>query len=69
MRNVLADGGTRKSQLSTPVSHAIVKAKIKSRKCTIQNERAIEVYGEIRAPRTDIENTWPRKVQTAYARL
>ena len=51
--DVLADVGTRKSQLSKPVSHAIVKAKIKARKWMIQPENAREIYGERRAPRIE----------------
>ena len=42
-------------KLSTPVSHVIVKAKIKARKWTIQHKRGREIYGERRAPRTKIE--------------
>ena len=65
----LAKLGTEMDQSSTPVSHKIVKAKIKNRKWTITHDRAIATYGDRRSPRLDIEKQWPVEVRTLYCRL
>ena len=35
----------------------------------IQHARAREIYGERRAPRTEIKKAWPRRVRTGHARF
>ena len=67
--DVLADEGTKLPQEKVPVSHAIVKAKIKARKWTHTYDRAEKMYGKRRKPKMDIEKAWPRKVRTLFSRL
>ena len=52
-----------------PVTHQIVKAKIKDRKWKIEHPRAKITYGEARKPNFKIEREWPKKVRTPYSRL
>ena len=58
----LANAGTKKSQTNIPVTHAIVKAKIKGRTWQPTHPRAVNIYGSRRGPREDIESKWPRRV-------
>ena len=65
----LAKQGTLMDQHDTPVTHRIVKAKIKAARWRVEHERAIQTYGERRSPRLDIEEKWPRRVRTLYVWL
>ena len=65
----LANEGTRKDQKEIPVTHQIVKAKIKNRKWKVAHERALETYQERRMPRFEVEAKWSRRIRTEYARL
>ena len=65
----LARKGTELDQNETFVTHKIVKAKIKSRKWTVKNEKAVEIYQSRRGPRFDIEKQWPKKVRSKFAQL
>ena len=65
----LAKKGAAMCQSNIPVTHSIVKAKIRQRPWYIPHKGARTIYGERRKPRVDIESRWPRKVRTLYARL
>ena len=65
----LANTGTDMSQEFTPVTHKIVKAKIKNRKWVVQHARAAKTYESRRSPKVEIEKKWPRNVRSLYARL
>ena len=70
----LANIGARMDQGGIPVTHKIVKAKIKGRKWEIDQStdagrRAQEMYKERRQPRFEMEGKWPRVVRTLYSRL
>ena len=65
----LANAGTSLAQNDIPVTHNIVKAKIKSRKWVIKHERASLVYGNRRGPKYEIESKWPRNVRRTFQQL
>ena len=60
---------TAMDQSLTPVSHKIVKVKIKNQKWNITHDKALAVYGDRRSPKTEIEKEWPVEVRTLYCRL
>ena len=63
----LAKKGSMKNQENIPVTHSILKTKIKGKKWESTHERA--TFGEKRSPKMEIERTWPKKVRTLYSRL
>ena len=65
----LAKEGTKLNQDNTPVTHQIVKAKIKARKWRNTHKRAIDTYGNRRKPKFEIERKWPKAVRTLFSRL
>ena len=65
----LADRGTKMNQEDIPITHSIIKARIKKRPWTTTHERAREIYHQRKCPRLDIEKEWPREARTLYARL
>ena len=65
----LANQGSKLCQVGIPVSHEIVKARIKRRKWSITHERAKVTYGDRRSPRFDVEKQWPRSERRLFARL
>jgi ribonuclease HI len=65
----LAKQGSELNQAATPVVHKIVKAKIKNRKWEVTYPRALEVYGDRRAPKLEVEKLWERDVRTMYSRF
>ena len=65
----LAKQGSELEQSEIPVTHAIVKAKIKSRKWTIEHQRAKDTYGDRRKPDFKTERKWPQHVRRLYSRL
>ena len=65
----LAKSGCELDQSMIPVTHQIVKAKIKGRKWEIEHPRAKITYGEARKPNFKIEREWPKKARTLYSRL
>ncbi len=65
----LAKRGTTKSQDGIPVTHNIMKAKIKGRKWEVSHARALETYGDRRGPKMEVERPWPRSRRTLFARL
>lgn len=65
----LANLGAKMRQEETPVPFGITKAKIKAEKWRIVHDRAREMYGERRKPRSDIEKKWPRRIRSQFARL
>ena len=65
----LAKLGSALNQEGVMVTHAIVKAKIKSRKWDVTHARARAAYGERRGPEVKVEVKWPRKVRTLFSRL
>ena len=65
----LANAGTSLTQTDIPVTHKIVKAKIKSRKWVITHERASQMYGNRRGPKFEIESKWPRSVRRTFQQL
>ena len=67
--DVLADEGAKMSQEGIPVSHAIVKARIKRKKWDVSHPRGVEMYKGRRSPRFDIEKKWPRDVRRLFSRL
>ena len=64
----LANKGTLLDQRNTIVTHSIIKAKIRNRKWTPTNERALATFVDRTKPK-DVERSWPRHVRTAYAKL
>lgn len=65
----LASIGTTMDQEGIPVSHKIIKAKIKRQGWSITHERARKIYKHRRSPINDVEKKWPRRVRTLFARL
>ena len=65
----LANQGSKLCQVGIPVSHEIVKARIKRRKWSVTHERAKETYGGRKSPRFDVDKQWPRSVRSLFARL
>ena len=65
----LARKGSSENQDDVPVTHAIVKAKIKGRKWNLTHDRAKEMYRDRRHPKMDVEKMWPRKARRLYAKL
>ena len=65
----LAKRGSEMNQDGIPVTHAIVKAKIKGRKWEVTHDRAMATFKDRREPRIEVEMKWPRKVRTLFARL
>ena len=65
----LAKQGSEMNQEGVPVTHAIVKAKIKARTWPINHQRAQQTYKNSRKPKVKIEKKWPRGVRSLYARL
>ena len=68
MADDLAKAGAALEQ-SVPVTHQIVKAKIKSRKWKFKHKRACAFYGNKRKPKMEIERKWPRDGRRAYSQL
>ena len=56
-------------QVVIPVSHEIVKARIKRKKWCITHDRAKQTYGDRRKPKFDVEKNWPRNVRRLFSRL
>ena len=67
--DALAKEGSELNQENTPVTHQIVKSKIKARKWAISHKRAIDTYGNRRKPNFKIERKWPKDVRTLFSRL
>ena len=65
----LAKLGSNMNQEAIPVTHSIIKAKIKNRKWEVTHDRARGMYGDRRSPRMDVEKLWSRKVRTLFSRL
>ena len=65
----LAKAGGEMDQSQTPVTHQIVKAKIKAQKWPIIHERASSTYGGQRKPDFKTEREWPKHVRSLYSRL
>ena len=67
--DALANAGTTMDQSEIPVSHKTIRSKIKNRKWEISHERAVQMYGDRRGPRVDIEKKWPRDVRRLFQQL
>ena len=65
----LAKAGGEQDQVDIPVTHQIVKSKIKSRKWTVEHLKANETYGDLRKPKFKEERKWPKKTRSLYSRL
>ena len=65
----LAKVGGEFDQDAIPVTHQIVRSKIKSRKWVVEHPRASETYGDLRKPKYKEERQWPKKTRSLYARL
>ena len=65
----LADSGTRMSQSNIPVTHEIIKAKIRRAPWQISHPEAKETFRNRRKPQLDIESRWPRNVRVLYSQL
>ena len=65
----LANKGREKDQSETPVTQAIVKAKIKAGNCFPTHTGAKEMYRERRRPKFEIESKWTRRMRSLFARL
>ena len=65
----LANDGAKLPQEGIPVTHATAKARIKRSKWEVTYPRAMEIYGERRMPKVEIERKWVRKVRTLFSRL
>ena len=65
----MAKKGSAKPQDGVPVTHNIMKAKIKGIKWQVEHARAQETYGDRRGPKLEVENRWSRTKRTLFARL
>jgi len=65
----LANKGREKDQSETPVTQAIVKAKIKAGNWFPTHTGAKEMYRERRRPKFEIESKWTRRMRSLFARL
>ena len=65
----LAKSGCEENPELVPVTHQIMKAKIKSGKWPINHLRAQETYGGRRNPDFKVEREWPKKIRTLFSRL
>ena len=65
----MAELGSRMDQSEVPVAHAMVKARIKSKKWTVTHRRAAEMYGDRRSPMFAVEREWPRDARRLFSRL
>ena len=62
-------GSEEMSQDNTPVTHAIMKAKIKAKRWPIKHQRAKDIFKTAQKPRFKIEGKWPKHVRSLYSRL
>ena len=67
--DALAKEGSELNQDNTPVTHKIVKSKIKARKWAETHKRAIDTYGNRRKPDFKTEKKWPKIVRSQFSRL
>ena len=65
----LANEGAKMCQEDVPVTHQIVKAKIKSRRWEVTHDRARAIYRERRKPNVKLEKKWSISVRSLNARL
>ena len=65
----LAKKGTEKNQEDIPVTHAIMKAKIKAQSWPLTHTRAEQTYQDLRKPNYKIEKEWPKRVRSLFSRL
>ena len=65
----LAKTGSELPQDDIPVTHQIMKAKIKSRGWPITHPRAAETFGNKRKPDWKVEKKWPKAVRSLFSRL
>ena len=65
----LAKAGSELPQDDIPVTHQIMKAKIKSRGWPITHPRAAETFGNKRKPDWKVEKKWPKAVRSLFSRL
>ena len=65
----LAKKGTEKNQEDIPVTHAIMKAKIKAQSWPLTHTRAEKTYQDLRKPNYKIEKEWPKRVRSLFSRL
>ena len=65
----IANEGAEMCQDNFPVTHQIVKAKIKARRWEVTHEQAKNTYKERRKPKVEVEKKWPRHVRSLFARL
>ena len=65
----LAKMGSEMSQNNIPVTHAIMKAKIKAKRWPVKHQRAKDIFGATQKPRFKIEGKWPKHVRSLYSRL
>ena len=65
----LAKLGALMQQDEIPVTHKIIKAKIRKRKWQVEHTRACDTYKDRRQPRVEIESRWPPEVRRLYGRL
>ena len=65
----LAKKGSSMNQTGIPVTHDIMKARIKRRPWKVTHDRAKATYKNRTKPKVEIESRWTRRVRTLYARL
>ena len=65
----LAKAGSELPQDGIPVTHQIIKAKIKSQRWPLSHPRAISTYGGVRKPDFKTEREWPKVVRSQFSRL
>ena len=65
----LANDGREKDQSKVPVTHAIIKAKIKARPWQPTHAGAKEMYDGRLKPKFEVEANWTRRVRSLFARL
>ena len=53
--NKLTRKGAEMDQTKTTITHKIVKAKIKNKRWTVENQEAADIYQSRRGPRFDVE--------------
>ena len=62
----LADKGTKLKQKDIPITHDILRARIKKQKWQILHKRAKEIFKDKLKPKFPVEEKWTRKVQSLF---
>ena len=67
--DALARKGSAMNQNQIPVTHSIIRAKIRGKKWPVTHERAAKMYKEKRGPIYEVERNWPRNARRNFQQL